>query len=56
MLGRLKGDSYSINGEKLRFKGRFGHNNNTLTGMWQQLTDKKEWRDFIEIKLTKIKS
>lgn len=56
MLGRLKGDSYSINGEKLRFKGRFGHNNNTLTGMWQQLTDKKEWRDFIVIKLTKIKS
>ncbi|WP_057936733.1 DUF1579 family protein [Algoriphagus resistens] len=53
MKGTLKNDKFEINGEGLRFNGRFKNNDNEIAGTWEKLTDQSNWVEFLKINLTK---
>ena len=51
---RLKGRAWSIDGEKVRFKGAFNEGGSVLAGTWERRTDKKRWIPWMDIELRKV--
>ena len=51
---RLKGCAWSIDGEKVRFRGAFDQGNLVLAGTWEQRSDKKRWIPWMDIELRKV--
>ena len=51
---RLKGRAWSIDGEKVRFRGAFNADGSILAGTWEQSTDKKRWIPWMDIELMKV--
>ena len=53
-IARLEGRAWSINGEKVRFRGSFNVGGSVLAGTWEQRSDKKQWSPWIDIELRKV--
>ena len=51
---RLKGHLWSIDGEKVRFRGALDQGNLVLAGTWEQRSDKKRWNPWMDIELRKV--
>ena len=51
---RLEGRAWSIEGEKVRFKGAFDTCDSVLAGTWEQRTDKNQWIPWMDIELRKV--
>ena len=51
---RLEGRSWSIDGEKVRFKGAFDADGSVLAGTWEQRSGEGRWSRWMEIKLRKV--
>lgn len=49
----LKGKSWSIIGDTVRFNGRFDTKSNKLTGLWEIKSKKAGWQPWIRLKLTR---
>ncbi|HKO54054.1 MAG TPA: DUF1579 family protein [Polyangiaceae bacterium] len=50
---RLKGKSWSILGEAVRFNGRFDAKNNELTGLWELKSKRSGWQPWIKLLLVR---
>ena len=50
----LKGQAWSIDGEKLRFKGAFNAGGSVLAGTWEQRSGKRRWLPWMDIELRKV--
>lgn len=53
MVGLLEKDHFTIEGEALRFRGELTEQGNQLVGVWQQLHNQGQWKDWMEIRLRK---
>ena len=51
---RLKGRAWSIDGEKVRFKGAFDASGLVLAGTWEQRSGKGRWSPWMDIELRKV--
>ena len=51
MTATVIDSQWTFRGENLRFKGGFGENENTFSGIWEQSVDGKTWTHFMDIKL-----
>ena len=51
---RLVGLAWSIDGEKLRFKGAFNTRGCVLAGTWEQRGDHGQWNPWMDIELRKV--
>jgi len=51
---RLKGQAWSIDGEKVRFKGAFKADGSVLAGTWEQRNGKGRWKPWMDIELRKV--
>ena len=49
----LKGKSWSIVGQSVRFKGKFDTNGNKLTGLWERKGKNSSWQPWIKLKLVR---
>jgi hypothetical protein len=55
MVGMLKNNKLSIEGDGLRFDGRLNDDGSQLAGTWQQLDSQEgQWLEFMEIRLSKM--
>jgi Protein of unknown function (DUF1579) len=50
---RLKGKTWSIRGDKVRFQGKFDATGNRLTGLWEIKSKKAGWEPWIELVLVR---
>jgi hypothetical protein len=53
MSGHISNDDYFISGDRLKFSGTIGRDDSEIIGSWYLLTEGKQWKQFIEMKLTK---
>jgi Protein of unknown function (DUF1579) len=53
---RLNGQAWSIDGEKVRFRGAFNADGAVLTGTWEQRSGQARWREWMDIALRKVTS
>ena len=51
---RLEGRLWSIDGEKVRFKGAFDADGSVLAGTWEQRSGEGRWRPWMDIELRKV--
>ena len=51
---RLKGQAWSIDGEKVRFSGGFKADGAVLTGIWEQRSGQGRWSPWMDIELRKV--
>ena len=51
---RLEGRAWSIDGEKVRFRGAFNAGGPVLAGTWEQRSEKKQWSPWMNIELRKV--
>ena len=51
---RLKGRAWSIDGEKVRFRGAFDAGGSVLAGTWDQRSSEGRWSPWMEIELRKV--
>ena len=51
---RLKGRAWSIDGEKVRFRGAFEADGSVLAGIWEQRSSQRRWSPWMDIKLRKV--
>ena len=51
---RLKGRTWSIDGEKVRFKGAFDAGGSILAGTWEQRSGEGRWSPWMDIELRKV--
>lgn len=49
----LKGKSWSIIGDTVRFNGKFDAKNSMLTGLWELKGKKAGWQPWIKLKLVR---
>jgi hypothetical protein len=49
----LKGKSWSIAGDSVRFNGKFDAKGNTLSGLWELKGKKAGWQPWIKLKLVR---
>jgi hypothetical protein len=49
----LRGRTWSISGETVRFKGQFDSDGNRLAGLWEMKSTKSRWQPWIELVLTR---
>lgn len=53
MTGEISGDAFHIDGEGIRFRGRFESGTSVINGKWSLRSEDGNWQDFISIKLVK---
>ena len=51
---RLEGPAWSIDGEKVRFRGAFEQGGSVLAGTWEQRNAQEDWRMWMDIELRKV--
>ena len=51
---QLKGRAWSIDGEKVRFRGAFDASCSILAGTWEQRNSQGRWHPWMDIKLRKV--
>ena len=51
---RLEGRAWSIDGEKVRFRGAFDAGGSVLAGTWGQRSAKGRWSRWMDIELQKV--
>ena len=51
---RLEGHAWSIDGEKVRFRGAFEQGGSVLAETWEQRNAQEEWRMWMDIELRKV--
>ena len=56
MYGTYQNGVWTYLGDTLRFKGGFKKDDQEFSGLWEQSSDGKNWKPFIEIQLRKIGS
>jgi hypothetical protein len=49
----LRGRRWRIEGDTVRFDGRFGADGHTLTGLWERKGAKRGWQPWIELELVR---
>jgi hypothetical protein len=54
MHGRLQNETWTIEGDNIRFSGGFSEDGQLLSGKWEQSTDGKNWSHLMDISLVKI--
>ena len=50
----LAGKAWSIDGEKVRFRGAFNADGSLLAGTWEQRSGQVRWRPLMDIELRKV--
>jgi len=55
MTGRIKGDHFVIEGDRLKFAGKINEANTAVIGKWFQQSEDNSWVEFIDLKLEKQK-
>ena len=55
MTSSLQGADFNIDGDRIKFRGTITHENTEVTGKWYLQTEANDWKDFIELRLTKQK-
>jgi len=53
MTATYQNGLWTFLGETLRFSGGFKNNENEFSGIWEQTSDGKNWKHFMDIKLTR---
>ncbi len=53
MQARLQDGTWIFEGPTMRFTGSFSEGGNTLSGIWEQSADGKNWQHWMEITLTR---
>ena len=51
---QLEGRAWSIDGEKVRFKGAFNPSGSVLAGTWEQRSNHGQWNPWMDIELRKV--
>lgn len=51
---RLKGRAWSIDGERVRFRGAFDAGGSLLGGTWEQRSAEGQWTPWMDIELRKV--
>jgi len=52
-IATVSGKQWTFIGKTLRFNGAFSHDNMEITGIWEQCSNGKDWKKYMEIKLVK---
>lgn len=53
MSATLMDELWIFKGESMLFKGKFSENDTEISGVWEQLSNEKVWKPYMNIKLTK---
>ena len=51
---QLDGRAWSVDGEKVRFKGAFNASGSVLAGTWEQRSNDGQWNPWMDIELRKV--
>ena len=51
---QLKGRAWSIDGEKVRFRGAFNTSGSVLAGTWEQRSNRGRWSPWMDIELRNV--
>lgn len=55
MSSSLNGANFNIDGNRIKFRGTITDENAEIIGNWYLQTEANDWKEFIELKLTKQK-
>lgn len=53
MTSSLANNNFKIQGDKIKFEGYINDENSNLVGKWYLQTNGNEWREYIDLRLTK---
>ena len=51
MTGIMNGNEFSIEGDGLRFQGKFDNGDTLITGTWFKISESGDWKPFIDLEL-----
>ena len=53
MTGTITRNEYNIEGDGLRFQGKFDNDDTLITGTWFKKSESGDWKRFIDLELKK---